>query len=154
MGGRRTRRRSRLSAGVSFTALSLARFIHASAGCARAGRITIEMFCSVVYNESRLLSAYTCAFPTGGPPDKRSVPAAHPPCLTGRACESVPIFLEASSQTCSQARERDREPQAIALCPLLSPHRAARAAMALAALSGDAQCIIFSQLCNVLDPHC
>ena len=31
-----------------FTALSLARFIHASAGCARAGRITIEMFCSVV----------------------------------------------------------------------------------------------------------
>ena len=47
---------------MSFTALSLARFIHASAGCARAGRITIEMFCSVVYNESRLLSAYTCAF--------------------------------------------------------------------------------------------
>jgi hypothetical protein len=30
--------------------------------------------------------------------------------------------------------------------------RAARAAMALAALSGDEQCIIFSQLCNVLDP--
>ena len=27
-----------------------------------------------------------------------------------------------------------------------------RAAIALAALSGDAQCIIFSQLCNVLDP--
>ena len=25
--------------------------------------------------------------------------------------------------------------------------------MALAALSGDAQCIIFSQLCNVLDPR-
>ena len=33
------------------------------------------------------------------------------------------------------------------------PRRAfPRAAMALAALSGDAQCIIFSQLCNVLDP--
>ena len=31
--------------------------------------------------------------------------------------------------------------------------RRARAAMALAALSGDAQCIIFSQLCNVLDPR-
>ena len=30
--------------------------------------------------------------------------------------------------------------------------RRARAAMALAALSGDEQCIIFSQLCNVLDP--
>eukprot|EP00964_Phaeocystis_antarctica_P160406 scaffold131973_cov72-Phaeocystis_antarctica.AAC.1 len=29
---------------------------------------------------------------------------------------------------------------------------APRAAMALAALSGDEQCIIFSQLCNVLDP--
>ena len=27
----------------------------------------------------------------------------------------------------------------------------ARAAMALAALSGDEQCIIFSQLCNALD---
>ena len=31
--------------------------------------------------------------------------------------------------------------------------RRARAAMALAALSGDAQCIIFSQLCNVLEPR-
>ena len=30
--------------------------------------------------------------------------------------------------------------------------RGSRAAMALAALSGDAQCIIFVQLCNVLDP--
>ena len=30
--------------------------------------------------------------------------------------------------------------------------RAALAAMALSKLSGDAQCIIFSQLCNVLDP--
>ena len=29
--------------------------------------------------------------------------------------------------------------------------RAPRGAMALAALSGDEQCIIFSQLCNVLD---
>jgi hypothetical protein len=33
------------------------------------------------------------------------------------------------------------------------PRAAPRAAMALAALSGDAQCIIFSQLCNVLDPR-
>ena len=30
------------------------------------------------------------------------------------------------------------------------PRRARRAAMALAALSGDEQCIIFSRLCNVL----
>ena len=38
-------------------------------------------------------------------------------------------------------------------CPrVIAPPRAApRAAMALAALSGDEQCIIFSQLCNVLD---
>ena len=34
----------------------------------------------------------------------------------------------------------------------LHRRRAARAAMALSKLSGDAQCIIFSQLCNVLDP--
>eukprot|EP00964_Phaeocystis_antarctica_P142549 scaffold107832_cov54-Phaeocystis_antarctica.AAC.2 len=33
----------------------------------------------------------------------------------------------------------------------LSPRARSRAAMALAALSGDEQCIIFSQLCNVLD---
>ena len=33
-----------------------------------------------------------------------------------------------------------------------APHGARRAAMALAALSGDEQCIIFSQLCNPLDP--
>jgi hypothetical protein len=32
-----------------------------------------------------------------------------------------------------------------------TPSERARAAMALAALSGDEQCIIFSQLCNVLD---
>ena len=32
------------------------------------------------------------------------------------------------------------------------PRVAARAAMALATLSGDEQCIIFSQLCNTLDP--
>jgi hypothetical protein len=31
--------------------------------------------------------------------------------------------------------------------------RARRGAMALAALSGDEQCVIFSQLCNVLDPR-
>ena len=36
--------------------------------------------------------------------------------------------------------------------PYIAPsERAPRAAMALAALSGDEQCIIFSQLCNVLD---
>ena len=35
--------------------------------------------------------------------------------------------------------------------PFQHPPRRARAAMALAALSGDEQCIIFSQLCNVLD---
>ena len=36
--------------------------------------------------------------------------------------------------------------------PCVAPiRRRARAAMALAALSGDEQCIIFSQLCNVLD---
>ena len=36
----------------------------------------------------------------------------------------------------------------------LVPPRASapRAAMALAALSGDEQCIIFVQLCNTLDP--
>ena len=34
----------------------------------------------------------------------------------------------------------------------LAPRASPRAAMALAALSGDEQCIIFSQLCNVLDP--
>ena len=39
-----------------------------------------------------------------------------------------------------------------AVGPALFPTRSARAAMALAALSGDEQCIIFSQLCNVLDP--
>ena len=33
-----------------------------------------------------------------------------------------------------------------------APRVAARAAMALATLSGDEQCIIFSQLCNTLDP--
>ena len=32
------------------------------------------------------------------------------------------------------------------------PHRVITSAMALAALSGDEQCIIFVQLCNVLDP--
>ena len=38
-------------------------------------------------------------------------------------------------------------------CPrVIAPPRAApRGAMALAALSGDEQCVIFSQLCNVLD---
>ena len=36
--------------------------------------------------------------------------------------------------------------------PYIAPsERAPRAAMALAALSDDEQCIIFSQLCNVLD---
>ena len=35
---------------------------------------------------------------------------------------------------------------------MFTPYRRARAAMALAALSGDEQCVIFSQLCNVLDP--
>ena len=33
-----------------------------------------------------------------------------------------------------------------------APDGARRAAMALAALSGDEQCIIFVQLCNTLDP--
>ena len=39
-----------------------------------------------------------------------------------------------------------------ALCTtvITPPRRARRAAMALAALSGDEQCIIFSRLCNVL----
>jgi hypothetical protein len=37
------------------------------------------------------------------------------------------------------------------LRPVGSPPSIARAAMALAALSGDEQCIIFSQLCNALD---
>tara|TARA_B100000780_G_scaffold58997_1_gene37628 strand:+ start:169 stop:339 length:171 start_codon:yes stop_codon:yes gene_type:complete len=34
----------------------------------------------------------------------------------------------------------------------LTARVAARAAMALSKLSGDEQCTIFSQLCNVLDP--
>ena len=37
--------------------------------------------------------------------------------------------------------------------PPAAPRRAARAAMALSKLSGDEQRILFTQLCNVLEPH-
>jgi hypothetical protein len=47
---------------------------------------------------------------------------------------------------------RTRASRPTSACYRPSARRAARAAMALAALSGDAQCIIFIQLCNVLDP--
>ena len=49
-----------------------------------------------------------------------------------------------------------RESQASRSVFISLPPRAARARrrMALSKLSGDEQCIIFSQLCNVLDPHC
>jgi hypothetical protein len=43
------------------------------------------------------------------------------------------------------------KPSRAGLRVIAPPRAAPRAAMALAALSGDAQCIIFSQLCNVLD---